>query len=205
MVLQPLVLVLQCGFASISRGELSLTQLFLMCGWVNPFLSGAHAAPVHHCFTQNTRVHLCSTAGRQYERKQNTKKWLFTHKQRDVVLLCPLQAFQSQSGTFHCSLSCVFAQGEEIRCCLTLSSLRELFKQDIPDSCHLAWHTENKLVLLKISKKNNLDRKSEVIEECMFSGCRWNLITTHTLGGNGSAQSQFHSQSLLVPHLTNRL
>lgn len=40
-----------------------------MWGWVNPFLFRTHAAPVQHCFTQNTGVQLCSEAvgrGKEY-------------------------------------------------------------------------------------------------------------------------------------------
>lgn len=51
-------------------GESSLTLLSLVFGWVNPFLSGTHAAPVHHCIAQNTRVQLCSRARQQGESRQ---------------------------------------------------------------------------------------------------------------------------------------
>ncbi len=76
----PVILCLAAGFSNpwysvdlhflVYLGELSLTLLSLKCGWVNPFLSRAHAAPVHHCFTQNTRVQLCSRARQQGERRQ---------------------------------------------------------------------------------------------------------------------------------------
>lgn len=56
--------------------ESNLTLLPLVCGWVNPFLSRAHAAPVHHCVTQNIRVQLCSRARQQGESRQRE---LVTH------------------------------------------------------------------------------------------------------------------------------
>lgn len=58
--------VIQRGSTGLSfgggEGELSLTQLSLVCGRVNPLLSGTHAAPVQHRFTQNASVWLCSGA-----------------------------------------------------------------------------------------------------------------------------------------------
>ena len=78
-------------FSFFHLGELSLTLLSLVFGWVNPFLSGTHAAPVHHCIAQNARVQLCSRARQQGESRQehglDAHEQTHTHTRSIIIML----------------------------------------------------------------------------------------------------------------------
>lgn len=77
-------------FCFFYLGELSLTLLSLERGWVNPFLSRTHAAPVHHCSTQNTRVQLCSRTRQQGGRRQENELYTHTHMCKHTQDASPL-------------------------------------------------------------------------------------------------------------------
>lgn len=122
-----------------------------MRGWVNPLLSRTHAAPVQHCFAQNTSVRFCSGA-RQRGWQQTRKPVIHTHTHVQthmghVTSVCRLSSVhpvsnlitaRSVTGVGVGSLSQSALKQEQELCfltpCVTDLKLIQLFEQEICDS-----------------------------------------------------------------------
>ena len=153
-------------FSFFHLGELSLTLLSLVFGWVNPFLSGTHAAPVHHCIAQNARVQLCSRARQQGESRQehglDAHEQTHTHSQHHHHALWGIWCF---SGV-HPGAVGKLDNGEV--CCATGVEARLIWvcilhgnrNSDFSLSAALSWTSHSSLnrifLILAIQKKKTL-------------------------------------------------